>query len=41
MGNIWQRGYYEHILRSQQDFNEAAGYMARNPVRRMEKEGFG
>ena len=24
MGGIWQRGYYEHILRNQQDFDEAA-----------------
>ena len=40
MGNIWQRGYYEHILRNQQDFDEAAGYIAGNPVRRLEWEGF-
>ena len=38
--SLWQRGYYEHILRNQQDFNEAAGYIAGNPVRRMEREGF-
>ena len=38
--SLWQRRYYEHILRSQQDFNEAAGYIAGNPVRRMEREGF-
>ena len=39
-GHIWQRGYYEHILRNQQDFDEAAGYIAGNPVRRLEREGF-
>ena len=39
--SLWQRGYYEHILRNQQDFDEAAGYIARNPVRRLEREGFG
>ena len=38
--SLWQRGYYEHILRNQQDFDEAAGYIAGNPVRRMEREGF-
>ena len=38
--SLWQRGYYEYILRNQQDFNEAAGYIAGNPVRRMEREGF-
>ena len=38
--SLWQCGYYEHILRNQQDFDEAAGYMAGNPVRRLEREGF-
>ena len=38
--SLWQRGYYEHILRNQQDFDEAAGYIAGNPVRRLEREGF-
>ena len=39
--SLWQRGYYEHTLRNQQDFDEAAGYIAGNPVRRLEREGFG
>ena len=39
--SLWQRGYYEHILRNQQDFDEAAGYIAGNPFRRLEREGFG
>ena len=38
--SLWQRDYYEHILRNQQDFDEAAGYIAGNPVRRLEREGF-
>ena len=38
--SLWQRGYYEHILRNQQDFDEAAGYIAGNPVRRLERGGF-
>ena len=38
--SLWQRGYYEHILRNQQDFDESAGYIAGNPVRRLEREGF-
>ena len=38
--SLWQRGYYEHILRNQQDFDEAAGYITGNPVRRLEREGF-
>ena len=37
---LWQRSAYEHILRNQQDFDEAAGYIAGNPLRRLEREGF-
>ena len=40
MVGIWQRGYYEHILRNQQDFDKAAGYIAENPARRLEREEF-
>ena len=36
--SLWQRGYYEHILRNQQDFDEAAGYIQSNPVRRLDRE---
>ena len=35
---LWQRGYYEHILRNQQDFDEAAAYILGNPVRWAERE---
>ena len=38
--SLWQRGYYEHILRNQQDFSEAARYIQGNPARRLEREGF-
>ena len=37
---LWQRSAYEHILRNQQDFDEAAGYIAENPARRLEREEF-
>lgn len=37
---LWQRSTYEHILRNQQDFDEAAGYIAENPARRLEREEF-
>ena len=35
-------GVYCHqfILRNQQDFDEAAGYIAENPARRLEREEF-
>ena len=31
-GNIWQRNYYEHILRSQVDYEKIAGYIWDNPA---------
>ena len=37
---LWQRSAYEHILRNQQDFDEAAGYIAENPARRLERADF-
>ena len=37
---LWQRSAYEDILRNQQDFDEAAGYIAENPARRLEREEF-
>ena len=30
--NIWQRNYYEHILRDQRDYERIANYIASNPV---------
>ena len=30
-GNIWQRNYYEHILRDQADHERIANYIATNP----------
>ena len=37
---LWQRSAYEHILRNQQDFDEAAGHIAENPARRLKREEF-
>lgn len=37
---LWQRSAYEHILLNQQDFDEAAGYIAENPARRLKREEF-
>ena len=37
MGPLWQRGYYEHVIRSQQDLDEAAEYILGNPGRWAEK----
>ena len=30
--NIWQRNYYEHIIRDQADYERIAGYILSNPV---------
>jgi putative transposase len=30
--NIWQRNYYEHILRDQADYERIAGYILANPT---------
>ncbi|MCC4262598.1 MULTISPECIES: transposase [Halopseudomonas] len=32
-GVVWQRGYYEHVIRNEQDYQRIAQYMADNPVR--------
>jgi putative transposase len=31
-GNLWQRNYYEHILRNQADYGRIAGYFRDNPA---------
>jgi len=30
-GRIWQRNYYEHIIRGQTDYERIAGYILANP----------
>jgi putative transposase len=30
---IWQRGYYEHIIRSEKDLNNIRDYISNNPVK--------
>lgn len=32
-GSVWQRGYYEHIIRDQRELNEHRKYVLQNPVR--------
>ena len=34
---LWQRGYYEHVIRDQADFATAAEYILTNPARRLER----
>jgi len=33
-GRLWQRGFYDHILRAEEDFWALARYIAENPVRK-------
>jgi hypothetical protein len=30
---LWQKGYYEHVLREEEDSREVAFYIIANPVR--------
>lgn len=32
-GPLWQRGYYEHVIRNQTDLDSAREYIALNPLR--------
>jgi REP element-mobilizing transposase RayT len=35
IGNkLWQPGYYEHVLRKEEDTNEVLRYILNNPVRK-------
>ena len=31
--HVWQRGYYDHIIRSEQDLNEIRRYIQENPIK--------
>ena len=31
--NIWQRSYYDHIIRNQQDYDKVAKYIYENPLK--------
>ena len=30
---VWQRGYYDHVIRNQADYDEIAKYICKNPLR--------
>ncbi len=32
-GNIWQRGFYDHVIRGREDYDEIAEYIYQNPAR--------
>ena len=31
---IWQRGYYEHVIRNEEDFRECWKYIEENPMKK-------
>ncbi len=33
MGKLWQRNYYEHIIRDEQSYQRISGYIINNPVK--------
>jgi REP element-mobilizing transposase RayT len=37
---LWQRSYYEHVIRNEADFREKAAYIESNPYRWAEARGF-
>jgi putative transposase len=38
IGNIWQRNYYEHIIRNEDSFRQISEYIIHNPGRWEEDE---
>jgi hypothetical protein len=34
--SVWQRGYYEHVVRDDEEFSRLADYLLDNPRRWME-----
>jgi REP element-mobilizing transposase RayT len=31
--SVWQRGYYEHIIRNEKDLNNTRDYIINNPIK--------
>ncbi|MBR2333931.1 MAG: hypothetical protein IKA59_01140, partial [Clostridia bacterium] len=31
--NVWQRGFYDHVIRNQQDYDEITKYIQENPYK--------
>ena len=32
MGKLWQRNYWEHIIRNEQSYQRIANYIINNPI---------
>ncbi len=35
-GKLWQKSYYDHVIRNQQDYNEIWEYIEQNPIKWLE-----
>ena len=40
-GTLWQRGYYEHVIRNEGDYREIWEYIVNNPARWAEDRYYG
>lgn len=38
MGKLWQRGYYDHIIRNEQEYQKIWQYIDENPIKYEEDE---
>lgn len=36
--SIWQKGFYDHVIRNQKDYYEICEYIENNPIKRLIKE---
>lgn len=36
---VWQKGFYEHIIREERDYLDTWEYINNNPARRLEGKG--
>ncbi len=34
MEKLWQKSFYDHVIRKEEDLNSIAGYIFNNPVRK-------
>ena len=32
MGTLWQRNYFEHVIRNQESLNKIRSYIVQNPI---------
>jgi len=40
LGKLWQRNYYEHIIRDEDDYNRIREYICENPLKWQSDENY-